>query len=182
MDYIVPLFRLISKLIKKNGTLYAVKSLKGMRLHVTRYVCGNPLLVNKDFISLTKDGFPTRLLFLKELADSKSLEKRKFLFTLLMVSRTLIPKKNEIIPFSTDSITDPYKGSKYRIPTSVIKAFVKEYGLKSQVPQFSMKDLYLSLKSGPNGPATLTVLKTICFLGAAEIGGLLGLVNKDGRD
>lgn len=182
MKYISPLFKLISHFLKHNGTLYTVKSLKQMRLHITRYVCGQPLLVNDQFIGLTKEGWPTRLNFLKELADSKSLQSKKFLFTLLMISRTLIPKKTEVIPFSTSSITDPYCGIRYKIPNHIIRDFVMSYNLKAIKPEFSLSSLYFSMKSGPNGPATLSIPKTLMYFGYTEIAGILGLLPKNGRE
>lgn len=52
----------------KNGFAFTVKYCKVARLHITRYICGNPLYVNSDGVALVH-GFPKRFLFLKELAD-----------------------------------------------------------------------------------------------------------------
>lgn len=54
--FVKPWFKLVHHLLKHNGTLYTVKHLKQMRLHITRYLCGQPLLINDCFVGLTKDG------------------------------------------------------------------------------------------------------------------------------
>jgi len=59
-----------------------------MRLHCTRYICGHPLLTNEMSIGLTKDGWPKKLLFLKELVDSHKLQALKLVMTVLNFSRS----------------------------------------------------------------------------------------------
>lgn len=160
-QYYKPLFKLIHHLLKNNGTLFTVKHLKQMRLHCTRFLCGQPLLVNDCFIGLDAGGWPSRLSFLKPLLSLPT--GRSYLLTLLMISRTLRPKSTENIPYSTKSITDPYKGTGYEIPHNFTRKFVRDFGLSMVKPSFDIKDVYLSMKAGPNGPATLTVLTSIKF-------------------
>jgi len=47
---------LLTKMLKHNGTKYTVTSLKTMRLHVTRYLCGSPLFVNKFHVGVDAEG------------------------------------------------------------------------------------------------------------------------------
>jgi len=54
--YIIPYFKLLSKTIKTNGLVHSIKVFKGMRLHCTRYLCGEPLLFNKLNIGVDKYG------------------------------------------------------------------------------------------------------------------------------
>lgn len=68
--------------------------MKQVRLHITRYMVGRPLMVNDKRVSL-KRGFPTRFIFLKKYIDSDKLSEVKFVLTLLNVSKCITPKKGE---------------------------------------------------------------------------------------
>jgi len=54
--YLRPLFKVIFKLLKNNGTIYTIKYLKRVRLHCTRYICGHPLFINDMMIGIDKEG------------------------------------------------------------------------------------------------------------------------------
>jgi hypothetical protein len=91
--------------------------MKSVRLHITRYICGNPLLVNNSRVSLIA-GFPKHFLFLKEIIDLKNPIKLRGILTLLYFTRSIIPTKEEdkkIIP-DYSSITNKYTGKDYSIP------------------------------------------------------------------
>jgi hypothetical protein len=143
-------------MIKHNGTLYCVTHIKNMRLHITRYMCGQPLMVSNLKIGLIK-GFPKKLLFLKEYIDSGETLKIKFALTLLNISRAIVPKRNEVIPLDLSSISDKHQGKGFIIPRNFVKEFVKVFNLSSDKPEFSNKDFYISMKAGPNGPTTLSI-------------------------
>jgi hypothetical protein len=49
-------FKLFTYLMKHHGKVGTVIYLKQMRLHVTRYLCGSPLLVNDVKVGLDKSG------------------------------------------------------------------------------------------------------------------------------
>jgi len=49
-------FSKLNVLIAKNGLSFAVKYFKQVRLHVTRFLCMDPLLRNSVGVSLDKDG------------------------------------------------------------------------------------------------------------------------------
>jgi hypothetical protein len=157
--FINPYFKLITKLIRTQGLLKTVKFLKQCRLHCTRYICGHPLLYNNLKIGIDSSGWPKSLLFLKDLADG-SLEQRKFLMTILCLSRTLKPnskEKKKIIP-DYNSITKPGKITKI-IPTGFIAEFVRKNNLKCDHPKFDEgENIYLSNKAGPHGKASLSAM------------------------
>lgn len=127
------LLKRMQHLIKHNGTLFTVKYIKEARLHVTRFYAGQPLLVSPLKVSLDKEGFPLLFKDLKELLGG-SLEKRKFVFTLLMISRTLQAKKKEKIPVLLDSITDPKKGTLSILSAPVLRYVIKELKLDNLLP------------------------------------------------
>ncbi|AKN79252.1 RNA-dependent RNA polymerases [Alternaria brassicicola mitovirus] len=159
--YLNPFFKLVTRLIRTQGLIKTTKYLKTCRLHCTRYICGSPLLVNDLKIGIDPSGWPKSLLFLKDLVTG-SLEERKFLMTLLTLSRTfkLSSKEQKNLKPDYESITKPGKVSKI-IPTGFIKEFVKRYNLKCSHPIFDEKNIYLSNKAGPFGKATLTALDSL---------------------
>jgi len=42
--------------IRYNGVKTTIKQYKQMRLHITRYMCGDPLLVNDVGVGIDRDG------------------------------------------------------------------------------------------------------------------------------
>jgi hypothetical protein len=146
------------KLRSKNGLPYAIAYFKNSKLLITRYMCGRPLLTNKFFIS-TKGGFPTSFLYLKDLVDSKEPNNLKIVLTLLNYTRAVKPTKEEdskILP-KFNTITDPYKGKNdYSIPYEFIKSFVRKYDLGLEIPKYSQEMHYISCKSSPFGPSSLS--------------------------
>lgn len=99
----------IGNLRKKSGLPYTIKYMKAVKLHITRYMCGKPLLSNKAGVSLTNQGFPKQFLYLKPYIDQG---KFNIVLTLLTYSRAIRPKAKEVAKVEPDysSITDPYKG------------------------------------------------------------------------
>jgi hypothetical protein len=107
---------IISSLLKNNGTLYTVKYLKTCRLVITRYMCGRKLYKVKEFVNI-KNGFPSKFLFLKPLIDQRDNISIRIVLTLMNISRTIKPLKRENIPINYSTITSPYKGKSYTIPS-----------------------------------------------------------------
>jgi hypothetical protein len=154
-------FKTIFSLLKKNGTLFTVKYLKQCRLLITRYMCGRPIYRNTSFIA-TKGGFPSKFYYLKSMIDSKKVEQIKFVLTLLNISRTITPRKNEVIPIDFRSITDGPKKNKFKtVPGSFIKDFIREFDLKMELPKFSTDNFFINLKMGPHGPSVLSITETV---------------------
>jgi hypothetical protein len=148
---------LFSKLRKKSGLVYTIKYFKAVKLHITRYVCGKPLLENKAGVAVDKSGFPIRFLFLKELLAKGHV---RSVLSLLTYTRAIKPNKYEEKKVTVDysSITLPYKGKGYTIPATFIKDFVDKNNLSLQLPLYNEKAFYVSTKGSPNGPATVSSL------------------------
>jgi len=181
--YLRPLFKVIFKLLKNNGTVYTIKYLKRVRLHCTRYICGHPLFINDMMIGIDKEGWPKVFSFLKPLVDG-NLESLKYLFTILNFTRSwdLTGKEWSKIKPDYDSITNESKMT-HIIPSGVINKFVQEYRLKSTHPEFDkLKDVYLSTKAGPNGPATLSAQQDLLNFDYPMMDRLFKITTNDGID
>jgi len=181
--YLRPLFKVIFKLLKNNGTIYTIKYLKRVRLHCTRYICGHPLFVNDMMIGIDKEGWPKVFSFLKPLVDG-NLESLKYLFTILNFTRSwdLTNKEWSRIKPDYDSITNESKMT-HIIPSGVINKFVQEYRLKSTHPEFDkLKDVYLSTKAGPNGPATLSAQQDLLNFDYPMMDRIFKITTNDGID
>jgi len=181
-SYLKPFFSLLNHEIKHNGLFHTIKIMKQMRLHITRYLCGSPLLINSIGISIGKDGWPNRLRFLLPLATGKITE-IKFLMTLLVINRchilTSSKDKEKLIPDFLP-ITSPNK-STYTIPTGVIKLFVKLYILKYQGSiSFHITDIYLNMKAGPLGKSLLFAQEAMRGYSMFTMALLGGLTNTTG--
>nr|QIR30233.1 RNA-dependent RNA polymerase [Plasmopara viticola lesion associated mitovirus 10] len=146
----------INSLINNNGVQYTVRYMKAVKLHITRYMCGHPLMVNKALVSVDTEGFPTKFHYLKELING-STDQKRLVLSLLSYNRAIKPKSNKDLPKPDyTTITNPYKGKEYTIPHWFIKDFVKKYKLKLPRPQWDNSLHYISNKSSPFGQATLS--------------------------
>lgn len=170
----------ISNLRKKSGLPYTIKYMKAVKLHITRYMCGKPLLSNKVGVSLTKQGFPKQFLYLKPFLDQG---KFNIVLTLLTYSRSIRPKAKEVAKVEPDysSITDPYKGKQWTIPATFIKKWVLENNLSLNLPKYSDKDHYVSTKAGPLGTSTYNSIWSSRFLSPSQKRWIYELVDKDYR-
>jgi len=171
------------KWIKDWGLIHTIKYYKQMRLHCTRYICGQPLLSNTMSIGLTKDGWPKKLLFLKSFVDKGVTSDLKFVLTILNFSRSWVLNNSDwskVIP-NYSSITDFPKG-KYTIPGGFINKFVKKHSLKRKPPVFSKDILYLSTKAGPDGPATLTAYHNLLQYSYEEMQKIFNITDENGAD
>jgi len=181
LDFFRPYISTIYKYIKNNGLVHTIKIYKQMRLHCTRYICGQPLLTNNMSIGLTKDGWPKKLIFLKKYVDKRDLIDLKFVFTILNFSRSWILNSREwkSIKPNYESITAPQKG-KYIIPSSFLNIFVKDFSLSETTPSFTKLDLYLSSKAGPDGPATLSAYNSLLTYNYYEMDKILKITDEEG--
>lgn len=152
---------------RANGLKYTIKYIKEVRLCVTRYICKQPILVSSMKIGLTKDGFPKRLLFLKDLVDSGSMVKLSFVMTLLTISRSFVLSGKP--EYDTSSITSPFTGSFRTLNSKLIQRFVTNFDLSVKIKDFDSSMLSLSMRAGPGGPATLTITDTLGFFTEAII-------------
>lgn len=174
-------FDLLNKRLKHNGLTHTVKEFKQMRLHITRFLCGQPLLINNLLIGLDNEGFPNRLLFLKPYVNSRN--GKRFILTLLMFTRIFKYGDKDDLKFDTSSITDPNKGFKVcnlTIPYFFIKDFVKRNKLRSIDLTFSREDLFLSNKASLNGPSTLTAYNSVRLLSEQQLQYIKGITDLKG--
>jgi hypothetical protein len=159
-DDFTKMLKLYQHLIKHHNISGAIKYMKNIRLITTRYIVGNPLLTNNLGIS-TIDGWPKKLSHLKERIDNN--EGISYVLTLLIFNRSLdlnkYEMKKKLRNLDYSSITNP-QTSNYTIPTGFIKKFVKDYNLtiSEESMKFTLKDIYLSVKGGPQGKASNTAL------------------------
>jgi hypothetical protein len=68
------------------------------------------------------------------------------------------------------------------IPNGFINRFIEEFSLKRSKPSFSKKNLYLSMKAGPDGPATLTSYYSLLKYSYEEMQGIFNITDAEGVD
>lgn len=156
----------VNDLREKNGLIWTICYMKQCRLHITRYICGKPLLTNNVQVSLTKDGWPKRLLFLHLGQEPWDPKRVRGLLTLMSYTRSIRPNKAESIKIKPkfDTITDEYTGKDYTIPRWFIKKFVKDFQLKSVSSPYTHVLHYLSSKGSAFGKSTLSALSAIYYM------------------
>ncbi|AGC24233.1 RNA-dependent RNA polymerase [Sclerotinia sclerotiorum mitovirus 4] len=154
---------------QKSGLKYTIKYYKAVKLHITRYICGQPLLSNKEGVALDHSGWPKKFLYLKKFI--KTNKELRILLTLLSFTRTIVPNKKEELKIKPDysTIDAPYKGKVYTIPAWFIKNWISKHNLKADLPTYDVKDHYVSMKSSPNGPATHSSLWSILSLSYPQL-------------
>jgi hypothetical protein len=158
ISFVVRFIKDFNELRSKSGIKYAVNYMKVARLHITRYICGKPLKTNSSLVSLTKDYFPKRFLYLKEYVDNpRNSKDLRGILTLFYYTRSVSPTKQEQkkLKPSFDTITKQNHKKFYTIPSWFVKSFVSKYKLNSNIPEYSNELHYISSKSSPYGKATL---------------------------
>jgi hypothetical protein len=176
------LLYLYNHLIKYHNVSGAIKYMKNIRLLCTRYICGNPLLIN-NFGIATVDGWPKKLMFLKDRLSKRS--GISYILTLLIFNRSLnlnkyeVKKKLRKLDYS--SIESP-SSCNYTIPTGFIKQFVDNFNLKlsDESMVFTLKDIFLSVKGGPQGKASNTALENFSNFTYYNLQRLYNLTSSEG--
>lgn len=144
------------------GFLWTISHIKNIRLHITRYICGEPLLSPQGDVSLRKDGLPSGLPYLtNELGTNQG---KSFVLTMLNISRCLPGTKSPDLT----TITDPWKGYIPYQMMEFIPEFNKLYGLTEFRSTFTLSDLANSNKSGPVGVTTQTSVLQADFASKME--------------
>lgn len=62
------------------GFLWTIAHIKAIRLHITRYICGQPLLIAQENVSIRKDGLPSGIPYLTDLLVTN--KGKKFCFNI----------------------------------------------------------------------------------------------------
>ncbi|AHI43534.1 RNA-dependent RNA polymerase [Fusarium circinatum mitovirus 2-1] len=178
------MLKLYQHLIKHHNMSGAIKYMKNMRLICTRYICGNPLLSN-NFGIATTNGWPNKLSFLKSRIDTN--EGLSYVLTLLIFNRSLdlnkyeVKKKMKNLDYS--SITSKQRMN-YTIPTGFIKEFVKKNNLyiSKDKMDFTMSDIYVSQKGGPQGKASNSALTNFNNYNYYSLQRLFNVLSQSGID
>jgi hypothetical protein len=132
------------------GFLWTIAHIKNIRLHITRFICGQPLFEAQGSVGLTKKGLPSGIPYLTDLLGTN--QGKSFVLTLLNISRCLPGTKSPDL----STITDEWDGFITYQMREFIPEFVKLYNFKPFQSTFTLSDLYNSNKSGPIGHATQT--------------------------
>jgi hypothetical protein len=130
------------------GFLWTIGHIKAIRLHITRYICGNPLFEAQGDVALLKSGLPKGIPYLTDLLGTN--EGISFVLTMLNISRCLPGTKSPDL----STITDPWNGFITYQMKEFIPEFNKLYKFKPFESTFTLSDLLNSNKSGPIGHAT----------------------------
>jgi len=148
---------------QSNGPKYTIKRVKTLRLIVTRYLSGSPLVVlpGSD-IAVDKTGFPKCIIHLRKYADSDNFDDKRFLLTLLCVSRTFKVKGT----LDLASITDPFKGKVETLDNDKLLKIISDFNLfitdEKGLPGINREKITLmnffsiTTKAGPAGHAFST--------------------------
>lgn len=143
--------KLVAKWVDTQGAEHTVKRIKAIRLHVTRYLCKHPLRSPQlPGMGLNRLGLPRKLGPLQDLING-SVQDKRFLLTLLSVSR-VIPCAGKI---DLSSITDPGKPVPPYIMEEMENCLNKTGFLSDGLSKDNLlfESCHLSTKSGPNGQA-----------------------------
>jgi len=171
----------IQDLRKKSGLKYTISYMKAVKLHITRYICGKPLLENKAGVAVDSNGFPIRFVFLKPFLDKGHV---RMILSLLTLTRGLKPSRNEEKKIEPDysTITMPSKGTGYTIPSKFIKQWIIKNNLSLVRPVYTEESFYLSTKGSPNGPATQSSIWSPRLLNGDQLKYIFQIVNVDFHD
>jgi hypothetical protein len=146
-----------SNLVSNHGVFQAVKKLKEMKLHVTKFLAGEPLLISSNNIGLNKAGLPRALGPLQALARSTHPSDHRFLLTLLSLSRTL---KGGHQPPDLSSITDHSKGTitDYNEFRDEVVSVLKGMNIPLGQDQPRFEKFHISQKQGPLGQSMMSAV------------------------
>lgn len=153
-DYILFWCNCINKKVIHNGPLYAIQYFKTVRLHVTRYLSGSPLLINSNNVRVDKRGIPSILGPLKDLVEEAKTDdtQARLVNTLLILSRVI--EGGHSNP-DLNVLTSPNNCQVEKYYQEVTKA-LQSLGIPTNQQPPVFKDYHPSTKSGPNGQALVT--------------------------
>ncbi|AMQ67415.1 RNA-dependent RNA polymerase [Cronartium ribicola mitovirus 2] len=142
-------------LVRTKGIKETVKYFKASRLHCTRYICGDPLLVSEG-ISISKDGLPNLIKgHGKSFFRNKKINEIRIILTILSMGR-IIPGTGEC---DLTPISKPWLG---QIPTSITRWINSRTDI-SKV-EIEWKEPHWSTKAGPKGQAIASSIEDLASL------------------
>lgn len=132
------------------GFLWTIAHIKSIRLHITRYICGQPLLEPQGSVGIYASGLPKGVdPLLGFLSTNRG---RSFVLTLLNISRCLPGTKKPDL----STITDSWSGYISYQLREFIPLFIELNNIPRFESKFTLLDMMNSNKSGPLGVTTQT--------------------------
>lgn len=165
----------VQKWQSTRGNLDTIRRIKFMRLMVTRYLCGNPILTNSEGISSHADGLPKAFGPILPHIRSKDQNSLRFVLTLLNVSKTI---KGQGLP-DFKSIIVPPSLNLSEISDEEIDWVIQTFSLKFDQPSWT--EPHISTKAGPNGQALISSIKDLQSL-PSEVLQLIVKLGGDGLE
>jgi len=147
---------LVQKWQSTKGNHETIRRVKATHLLITKYLCGEPLLVHSFPIKTLKDGLPAHLGPIGVLVRSGDINSIRLALTLMKVSRTISGIGSpDLTPIETKTQLQ------FKDWTGLVSV-IKELNLQCKIPKWS--EPHFSTKSGPNGQALLTSLLDLTLL------------------
>lgn len=168
---------IVKRYERTKGLPWTIKRLKFIRLVVTRYLSGHPIITSDNLIGLVY-GFPKSFLFLKNWIDDGTSRQKSFVLTLLTVSKTFSYRG---IP-DYGSITQPFSGKYQTIDESFIVRFTNDLGAFITRPTIGSDSFFFTMKGGPSGLQLFDSLRTLRSLDGSTISALQQLIGPDGLE
>ena len=139
-----------------------IQRIKATRLHVTRFLCGQPLKNSAiPSLGLDKEGLPRCLGPLKDLVRSTNPNDLRLLMTLLRVSSILKARgKVDLTPITAPSTVKIDSKESIQLKEDV-SSTIQEMGLEGYI-QPEWAEYHLTTKTSPStGPAMVAALKEV---------------------
>jgi len=146
--------------VKNRGLAQTLIQFKEIRLCVTRYLSGDPILHSSN-VSLNKYGLPKILKDWVPYMDNHLY--LKALMTILVVGRAFKTKP----VLDIEPIITKWNGAMPFISTNDYEQILSNLNLTKFDPEY--KEPHFSTKSGPNGPAMITCLTDLAGLSQNQI-------------
>jgi hypothetical protein len=141
-------FKIFIQNTKTQGLKEAVNIAKEMRLCVTRYLSGDPIMVSKKLIGLDKTGFPKKYKIFKKL-DFNNPHDLRFMFTILGATRYIV---SDSVKPDIEAITSPSTANIDNITSYEIRKSLRQLIPRKLVSSISTtaNAFHTSSKTAPN--------------------------------
>jgi hypothetical protein len=156
-QYVEQFSSLVSKMISHRGEKDTIKRLKSFRLSLQQYCLRQPV-TEIPFCKTDKDGFPSRIHYLKPTLEDKLSVMYSLSFIRIIEEFKMTPQ------YEVSSITDPSSSDKQVIGEITEYIRSKPKILKVLPTELMYADLIMSNKAGPNGPASISCLSDLAGL------------------
>jgi hypothetical protein len=180
------LFVKITRIWKSNGLDYTIKYIKSVRLYTTRYMVGDPLVLNEHLpikVAVDKDMFPKLLSDFKHLVTSSKRWDVVRVLTLVTISRCFKRFRKHPLKVDYSSIT-ALSGAKFRtLDILTLKKVISSLKLPSlKIKDLSWKDYKIFTSAGPHGVSTATAYDSLAHFTEQDINHLCNLVPPNSKE